>query len=88
MKTEMLAKLRAILYVVGLYLLLIALGTIIIIQLEDHLDYLNGFYLMANVATGLGLGNISPETNGGKMFVSFYQLPLIGLFFFGLSVIF
>ena len=82
------AIIKKILLVVSLFLLLNLLGGVIITQIEPELDFINGFYLMMSTSTTVGFGNIAPESNGGKMFISFYQLALISFFFYIIGIVF
>ena len=81
-------KITTLSIILSVFFLLNIIGAAIMLPLEPDLDYINSFYLMMTTSTTVGYGNIAPETNGGKMFISFYQLVLVAFFFGSLSVIF
>ena len=74
--------------VIVIFLAVNIIGAAILLPLEPQLDYLNAFYLMMSTSTTVGYGNVAPETGGGKMFLSFYQIIPISLFFYLFSLIF
>lgn len=80
------SKAFRVVVVIGVFFVLNLIGAAVITQLEQ-LNYLDGFYQMMMASTTIGFGP-APQTDGGKMFVSFVPLFTIGLFFAVLFLIF
>lgn len=59
----------------------------VIVQAIEDLNYTDSFYLTMSASTLSGYGNVAPETDGGKWFISFFQLFGFGIFFYLLTLI-
>ena len=88
MEEETKAKILRIAVIILVFFLVNLIGAAILLPLEPDLSFLDTFYLMMSTSTTVGYGNIAPETGGGKMFMSFFQVVPIGLFFYALSLFF
>lgn len=62
------------------FLLANALGAVIIGSIEN-LNYTDSFYLTVSASTTTGYGNVSAETDAGKLFISFYSVLGVAAFF-------
>ena len=76
-----------LLFVITAFLFVNMLGAVILMQLDDHLDFINAFYLMMTTSSTVGYASAGPISNSSKVFMSFWQFIPIGLFFFGISQI-
>ena len=59
-------------------LLTILGGTVAMMHLED-LSLIDGFYFSIVALTTVGFGDLTPVTDGGKLFVAFYLIIGIGI---------
>ncbi len=62
--------------------LLILAGTVVFSALEDW-SYVDSFYFCVVTTTTVGFGDLSPDTDGAKMFTVFYivsGLSIVGTF--------
>lgn len=75
-----------ILAVLAVFLIINFLAAVVVGYIED-INYTNSFYLTMSASTLSGYGNVAAETNGGKWFISFFQLFGFTVFFYALSVI-
>ncbi len=83
------ARSRVILYILWISFIFLAinfLAAVLIGAIED-LNYTDSFYLSMSASCLSGYGNVAPRTDGGKWFVSFFQLFGFGTFFYLLSII-
>ena len=87
-KTVIKQKIFHILLFLSLLLFFNVFGALLLLLVEPALDYVNSFYLMLSTTTTVGYGNIAPQTNNGKIFISFYQFIPITLFFFSIANIY
>jgi hypothetical protein len=63
-------------------LLLILVGTLVFSALEDW-SYVDSFYFSVVTTTTVGFGDLSPDTDGAKLFTAFYivaGLSIVGTF--------
>ena len=81
------AQIIYLLVVVAVFFLVNLVGAALITLIEP-LNYLDAFYLTMSTSTTVGYGNVAPETDAGKMFLSFFQILPIGLFFYGIGLVF
>lgn len=72
---------KIFLIVLFMYFVIVLIGAAIISAIESW-SFLDGFYFSSMVATSIGLGDITPITDSGRLFVSFYALLEVGIFFF------
>ena len=75
-----------LLTVVVVFFIIILLGTAIFAQIED-LNYVDSFYFNVMTSTTIGYGDISPTTDSGKIFVSFYSIISVIVFFYMFAVV-
>jgi voltage-gated potassium channel len=64
----------------AVFLLINLVGSALFMAIEP-VDFTDAFYLLMTTSTTVGYGNVSPNTKGGKIFMSFYQLFPVCMFF-------
>ena len=69
---------KPLLSAITLALAMISIGTIIFPHLENW-SYIDSFYFSTVTLTTIGFGDITPKTDTGKIFTSFYALFGIGI---------
>lgn len=69
---------KPLLSAISIALAMISIGTIIFPHLENW-SYIDSFYFSTVTLTTIGFGDITPKTDTGKIFTSFYALFGIGI---------
>jgi voltage-gated potassium channel Kch len=62
----------------ALVLLTLATGTIVY-HFVEHLSWLNAYYFSVITLSTVGYGDITPHTNFGKLFTTFYIFVGVGI---------
>lgn len=57
---------------------MLAVGTIVY-HLVEHFSWLNAYYFSVITLTTVGYGDLTPHTNFGKLFTTFYVLIGVGI---------
>ncbi len=57
------------------------------IRLLENLTWIDSFYFAVETVTTVGYGNISPQTEIGKLFTTVYMLISVGIVLYGLTVL-
>lgn len=78
------ARRSSLVPLVGPFLLLVAIGTLVYAQLE-HWTLLDALYATVITITTVGYGDLSPHTAPGRVFAIFFTLVAIGLAGYALS---
>jgi voltage-gated potassium channel len=65
-------------YLLATALLAIAVGTVFY-HLVEHLAWVDSYYFCVISLTTVGYGDITPHTNAGKIFTTFYVLIGVGI---------
>ncbi len=70
----------------GLIVLLIICGTIIF-KFVEHWSWINAFYFVVSTSATVGLGDIVPQTNAGKIITSVYILTMVPIILYCFTII-
>jgi voltage-gated potassium channel len=65
-------------YLLGLAVFTIALGTVVY-HFVEHLSWLNSYYFSVITLATVGYGDITPKTDAGKLFTTFYVFVGVGI---------
>jgi voltage-gated potassium channel len=65
-------------YLLGAALSALIIGTVFY-HLVEHLSWLNAYYFSVITLTTVGYGDITPHTDAGKIFTTFYVLVGVGI---------
>jgi voltage-gated potassium channel len=68
------------------FFIVILIGAAIIGSIENW-SFLDSFYMMTVTSTTIGYGDFTPQTDAGKLFISFYSLLSVGSFLYIFSLI-
>ena len=77
---------RIFLWLVIAEIVLIIITVIVLVHVED-LNTTDSFYLTVSTLTTTGFGNVSPESDTAKIFVSLMTFLLTTIFFILISVV-
>jgi voltage-gated potassium channel len=69
---------RAYRYLLAAALLIITVGTIFY-HFKEHLSWVNAYYFSVVTLATVGYGDITPHTDAGKIFTTFYIFIGVGI---------
>lgn len=79
-------KKKRLVLLIALFLFVLFVSACIFLSLEN-IDFTNAFYLSTMTITTVGHGNISPETNSGKIFGSILSIFGVTMFWYTIAVV-
>lgn len=78
METRTLIERHAYRFLVGAAASTLAIGTIVY-HFVEHFSWLNAYYFSVITLTTVGYGDLTPHTDFGKLFTTFYVLSGVGI---------
>lgn len=71
---------------IGSIVFLIILGTIVF-KFIEHWSWINAFYFVVSTSATVGLGDVVPQTNAGKIITSVYILTMVPIILYCFTLI-